>query len=226
MKKQNNFDKVAEIDQNYAPAYFHKAKLLTNADDFDQAKKNYETAIDINDEYLEAHYYLKLLMGGKATQTDGSALNKKDLLNAKFHLSKVLEIDDSQPKAFYNLARIHFEEKHYSKAKSFLGNALKLEPRYSKAHYLLGRTSELNGDFEKAIHHYKRAIECHPDFPKALFHLGKLLFIQENHKMLKNLRLSIQLDPANPKSHYYLAKILSEDEDPNLAKNIFTKLSS
>ena len=68
---KNNFDKVAEIDQNFAPAYYNKAKLLTNADDFEDARKNYETAIDIEDEYPCAHYYLgKLLLGGEATNNE------------------------------------------------------------------------------------------------------------------------------------------------------------
>ena len=109
-ESKNNFDKVAEIDQNYAPAYFHKARLLTHPDDFEEARKNYETAIDIKDDYIEAHYFLaKLLLGGKATNKDGSAIDK-NWAGVKFHFYKVLELDDSNPKANYNLARILFNE--------------------------------------------------------------------------------------------------------------------
>ena len=39
--------------------------LLTNPDDFEEARKNYETAIDIKNDYIEARYFLaKLLLGG------------------------------------------------------------------------------------------------------------------------------------------------------------------
>ena len=57
---KNNFDKVTEIDQNFARAYFNKAKLLTSPDDFEDAKKNYETALDIDETFLEANYYFRL----------------------------------------------------------------------------------------------------------------------------------------------------------------------
>jgi len=101
---KNNFDKVTEINQNYAPAYFNKAKLLTSPDDFEDAKKNYETAIDIDEGYVDAHYYLgKLYLGGIATDKEGTIIDCKDEEKAEFHFLKVIEIDDSQHRAYYNL---------------------------------------------------------------------------------------------------------------------------
>ena len=91
---KNNFDKVTEIDQNYAPAYFNKARLLTSPDDFEDAKKNYQTALDIDEDYLDASYYLaKLYFGGKATNKEGTVINRRDLKEAEIHFLKVLDID-------------------------------------------------------------------------------------------------------------------------------------
>ena len=99
-------------------------------------EKNYETALDIKEDYIEAHYSLaKLLLGGKATSKDGSTVDKRDWEIAKFHFRKVLQIDESSHKANYNLARILFEENSLKQAKACLAKAIKLEPKYSKAHF-------------------------------------------------------------------------------------------
>ena len=85
-----------EINQNYAPAYFHKAKLLTSPDDFEEAKKNYETAIDIDENYTDAHYYLaKLFLGGIATNKEGTIIDRKDTVEAEDHFLKVIDIRKS-----------------------------------------------------------------------------------------------------------------------------------
>ena len=39
---KNNFDKVTEIDQNDASAYFNKSKTLISPDDFEKIAKNYQ----------------------------------------------------------------------------------------------------------------------------------------------------------------------------------------
>ena len=90
---KNTFDKVIEIDQNYSKAYFHKARILTHPDDFEAAKSNYETALDIDEKFEEAHYYLgKLLMGGVATDKEGTIVDKTNLPEAKKHFSLALKV--------------------------------------------------------------------------------------------------------------------------------------
>ena len=39
---------MTNIDQNYKLAYFNLAKLLIDPEDYEKAKKNYLTAIDID----------------------------------------------------------------------------------------------------------------------------------------------------------------------------------
>ena len=73
-------EKVTEVDQNYALAYYQKAKLLTNPDDFVDARKNFETASDIQPDFVDALYYMgKLQAGGVATSKDGSSVDRTDL---------------------------------------------------------------------------------------------------------------------------------------------------
>ena len=115
--------KVTEINQNYAPAYYYKATLLTNADDFEEARKNYETAIDINENFIEAHYAMgKLLAGGVATNKEGSLIDRTDLSEAKRHFNTVLKLNKNHSRALYNLAKILCIENEYNLAKEiFVG---------------------------------------------------------------------------------------------------------
>ena len=121
------------------PAYYHKATLLTNADDFENARKNYETAIDIDENYTESYYSLgKLLSGGVATNKDGSIVDKTNLPESKDCFKKVIQLSPNHVKAHYNLAKILLTEQNLSLSKTHLLKAIKIDPQYSKAHYLIG----------------------------------------------------------------------------------------
>ena len=162
---KNNFDKVTEINQNYAPAYFHKVRLLTNADDFEEARKNYETALDIDENFTEAHYYMgKLLSGGVATDKEGTLIDRTNLPQAKEHYLQVLQIDPGHTKALYNLANILSTEKNYEEAKKHLLNALEIDASYSKAHYLLAVYVECEKK-EKAKEHFYFPSSTLPTMP-------------------------------------------------------------
>ena len=103
---------MTEINQNYAPAYFHKARLLTNADDFEEARKNYETALDIDEKFAEAHYYLgKLLSGGVATDKEGTLVDKTDLPQAKNTIFKSSKSTQDTQKPFTTWPRSYRRKK-------------------------------------------------------------------------------------------------------------------
>ena len=92
-------EKVTEINQNYAEAYYHKARLLSNPDDFEEARKNFETAIDIRPDFIDALYYMgKLLSGGVATDKEGVIIDSTDLPEAKDHFLKDLDLEKKKTK--------------------------------------------------------------------------------------------------------------------------------
>ena len=48
-------------------AYFHLAKILTNPSEYDQAYRNYETALEIDPNLADGHYWFsKLVSGGES----------------------------------------------------------------------------------------------------------------------------------------------------------------
>ena len=122
--------------------HIFKAKLLITLMIL-KKPENYETAIDIEETFIDALYYLaKLLSGGVATDKEGTLVDKTDLPSAKKHLLKVLEMDENHARACYNLGKILCKEDKLKEAQKFLGRALKIDPKYSKAHFLLAHVKE------------------------------------------------------------------------------------
>ena len=52
-----HFQKATDIDQNFVQAYFNLARILTNPSEYDQAIRNFETALEIDPDFAECHYW-------------------------------------------------------------------------------------------------------------------------------------------------------------------------
>ena len=171
---KNTFDKVTEIDQNYSSAYFFKARILTHPDDFESARSNYETALDINEKFEEAHYYMaKLLIGGVATDKEGTIVDKSNIPEAKKHLLNALKLNPKNAKALYNLGKVHIIEGSYSKAKINFKKAISADKEYSKAHYLLGTVFLQENDNRNAEKHLTHSIKFFEHIIAFCFLLAK-----------------------------------------------------
>ena len=97
-----NFQKASDLDQNFVLAYFHLAKILTNPSEYDQAYRNYETALEIKPDLSDCHYWFaKLLASGEKLKTDGSLIKEPEIDRAKDHLSKAIKINKEFSKAYF-----------------------------------------------------------------------------------------------------------------------------
>ena len=86
-------------------AYFYLANLMIDPEDYEKAKKNYLIAIDIKDDFAEAHFELgKLLFKGLQNDETGTLIKKPDYDSSIFHLEKAinegpLRASSEQPKS-------------------------------------------------------------------------------------------------------------------------------
>ena len=84
---------------------------MRHPEEFVEAGKNYEIAIDIRPDFVDALYYFgKLLAGGRTVDKDGMPTFRKDPATAKTHFKEVIRLDPEFSKAYYNLARIEVDE--------------------------------------------------------------------------------------------------------------------
>ena len=109
---------------------------MRHPEEFVEAGKNYEIAIDIRPDFVDALYYFgKLLAGGLTVDKDGMPTCRKDPATAKTHFKEVIRLDPEFSKAYYNLARIEVDERKLTAAKKNLETAIRLDPSHSKAHF-------------------------------------------------------------------------------------------
>ena len=120
---QDYYQKVLELDPNYADAYNNLGVLYKELEEHQKAKDCYEKAIVINPNYTDAHYNL-----GNIFKELGE--NQK----AKECYEKVIEINPNYVDAHNNLGVIFQELGEYQKAKDCYEKTIELNPNYTAAH--------------------------------------------------------------------------------------------
>ena len=131
-----HFQKATDIDQNFTLAYFHLGKILNNPSEYDQAYRNYETALEIEPNLADCHYWFaKLLIGGEKLKSDGSLIKEPETAKAKEHLERAIEISRTFAKAYFKLGLIFFEENKYKEAMKNFELAIKYDSNFAEAHF-------------------------------------------------------------------------------------------
>jgi tetratricopeptide (TPR) repeat protein len=131
-----HFQKASDLDQNFVLAYFHLAKILTNPSEYDQAYRNYETALEIKPDLSECHYWFaKLLASGEKLKTDGSLIREPEINRAKDHLSKAIKINKKFAKAYFKLGLLLVEDGEYIDAMKNFESAITFNKDFAEAHY-------------------------------------------------------------------------------------------
>ena len=132
------FKKATDIDQNFVQAYFNLARILTNPSEYDQAIRNFETALEIDPDFAECHYWFsKILISGKKLEADGTLIKKPDPERAERHLRKAIKINPKFYKAYYRLGLLLKDHEKYAESFENLSKAIKINPKFAEAHYHL-----------------------------------------------------------------------------------------
>lgn len=115
------------------------------------------------------------------------------------HMKRAIELNPRYGDIWYDLARLNFDKKDFSRARFFLNKALSLNPRDSDAHILLGEIDDLEGRQRQAGLEFKKAVFLNSNNPLAQYHWGLwLLKSGKPQQAQAYLRRFIQMDPQNP----------------------------
>ena len=236
---QDYYQKVLEIDPNYAPAYNNLGTIFQQLDNNQKAIKSYKKTIEIDPNYAIAHYNLgvifqKLKENQKAKDCYEKAIEinpnhtnahnnlgvifqeLKENQKAKNCFEKAIEIDPDHANAHNSLGFIIAAQGEHQKAKSFFEKAIEINPNYSDAHYNLGVVFQGSGEYQKAKSFYEKAIEINSNYADAHNNLGNLfLELGENQKAKECFEKTIEIDPNYVKAYWNLHS-LSTDIDEAL----------
>jgi len=140
--------KALELDDNLAEAHTSFATALFDSDlNLPASKREFERAIELNPNYVAAHYFFGL--------NTLSALGEFDRAIAE--LRHAVDLDPFSLLINSNLGFVLTVARRYPEAIVQLQKTLELGPNYGLAHRQLGEALELSGHMDKAIVEYEKA---------------------------------------------------------------------
>jgi len=184
------------FERKYKDAYRQK--------DFEEAVRNYEKAVEIDENYALAYYGL----GNVHEAHFVAEKNKKDLDSMLHHYMKAYEIDPNLAETNVALGWAYFYKEDLDKAHQYFKRGFEIAPDKPEINFNVGGFLRSIGLYHNAIKYYLRAIELNPlsilyrrlcatcysligEFDKAALHLRKAL---EFNQMMSD---SVSIVPDN-----------------------------
>ena len=197
------FEERKKIDPKDTKAYFYyisgrdfekKYEQSYEESDFVSAKKMYEEAIRIDQDYARAYFGLGILHEVKYNKNK----NPEDLLFMYENLKKAHDINPYLAESRVGLGWANFYKADYDKAFKYFKSALEIEPYNSEVNRHTGAFFLSIGLYHQAIKFCSRAVELDPlyfwnhhilaacfmyagDYNKAANHFRSALDIDPNH---------------------------------------------
>lgn len=172
-----------------AEAYFLKGMCYKSMKDTAKAISSFQTAVQTEPRYVDAHLQLALLYEGRkdpmalkyfenAYRADSSDLeplygqgmfwqNQQKYAEAKNVFYRIISIDRSYPKSYYNIGWMLLQEDSTEKALRQFTIAIQEKPDYVEAYFNRGLCQEILGDLPKAREDYQQALTFNADYTPA-----------------------------------------------------------
>ena len=202
------------------------------------AVKFLKRAIEIKEDFAEAHYNLGILYADmkryeeaeneykRAIEINDDAAAHNNIGNlyadmkryeeAENEYKRAIEINDDAA-AHNNIGNLYADMKRYEEAENEYKRAIEIDENYAMAHYNLGNLYIKLERFEEAEKEYKKAIEIKDDYLEAHNNLGALFKNTERFEEAeKEYKKAIEIDENNVAIHNnlgYLYDILGRFDE-------------
>jgi len=154
--------KALELDSSLAEAHATLGVVKRDFDwDWAGAEKEFQTAIELNPGYVEAHHWKGTLLS--LLGRDAEALQEKNA---------ALELDPLSVVVRTDIARILYFARDYDQALQHFRAAVDMEPHFPSAHLWFANVHERKGDMESALSELRKGLELAPGSTYALARLG------------------------------------------------------
>jgi len=223
---------LACTSQNHT-AHYNLGLALADCGQIDEAIDQYQKALEIKPDYVEAHTNLGNAFAGRgevkaaigeylkalkikpdcvpAYTSLGNALadsGEVDAAMAQYH--KALDIEPDCADAHNSLGLALAGLGQVDEAIACFRRALEIKPDYLRAHYNLGLALAGQGEVAGAIGHYRKALEIKPDYVDANNNLGLALAGRgEIDEAITCFRRALEIKPDYAEVHYNLGLALA-----------------
>jgi tetratricopeptide (TPR) repeat protein len=210
---QNYYQKVLELDPNYADAHNNLGVIFEKLREYQKAKSCYEKVIKIDPNYVKAHNNLGVIFE-----------KLREYQKAKSCYEKVIKIDPNYVNAHNNLGVIFKELGENQKAKEWYKKAIEIDPNYAVAHYNLGVIYKELGENQKAKDCFEKVISVNPNYAVAHYNLGVIFReLGEYQKAKECFEKAIELNPNYVNAYNNLGVAFKELKEYQKAKECFEK---
>ena len=183
-----------------AEQWLAKGETAYEDNDYEEAIKYFEKAIDLNPNLADAYFYRGYCY----------IAYEEDYDKAAECFKKMIKLDTNNAAAYIALGILYTEyKKDYDKAIKYYEKAVELEPDYIDAYHSLARAYQYGKeDYDKAIKYYEKTVELNPVFEDVYFNLGIIYeeSKQDYGKAAEYYKKTIDLDPNYVYVYFRLAK--------------------
>jgi tetratricopeptide (TPR) repeat protein len=182
-------------------AYENLGGVLLKDGRVDQAREQFQKALDINPNDTEAMNEL-----GVATMQQGKTEDAIALY------LRALEIAPNKAETHINLGVALLQKGEPEKAANHFQHAAQIEPRNAKARLDLASAYVQEGQWADAVAQFQRASEMEPDNAETRYGLGSALERAGRHdEAMAQFRKALEIDDGHPGAHFRLALGLMAD---------------
>jgi tetratricopeptide (TPR) repeat protein len=156
-----DFSAAIRLNPKYQYAYFARAVVYQQVNEFQQSRTDYNQAILINPKYSEAYNNRAILKADKLNDIQGALAD----------YNQAILLDPKKSKAYYNRAILKADKlKNIQGALADFNQVILLDPKESKAYYnrAVLKADKLN-DVQGALADYNQAILLDPKESKAYY---------------------------------------------------------
>src|SRR5216110_2777664 len=183
-----------------ARAHYNYGAVLQQLGRFDEAEKEYQTALRIDPGYMKVHVNMASMM-----------MSKSKLDEAKKYYDRALQLDPSSGEVRSGYAYLLERLGRPDEARAEYENAIRVTPKKSAARlfYTYGAFLDKRGELDAAIAQYQHALEVDPNLADAHSELATALLTKgDSQKAEAHYLEAARLDPKRADVHSNLGSLL------------------
>ncbi|MEN3044579.1 MAG: tetratricopeptide repeat protein [Candidatus Hydrothermales bacterium] len=202
---------LAENRENYADFQHFLGIIYYSLGMIDESINQFEKALKINPNYIEAHLNLSIALNDKG-----------DYLRAKEHYEKAAQLEkeghripvslrNNLANTYMKIGDSFFEIGEYERAKEEYERAIEIAPFFLDLRTKHAKTLLQLGEIDKAIYSLKEVILLNPKYEEAKVTLSICFYKKgEKEKAKKILEEVLRDNPSNTKAKTYLKMLENE----------------
>ncbi|KAL6062618.1 DnaJ subfamily C member 7 [Balamuthia mandrillaris] len=170
-------------DPSFTKGYLRAGKCYLRLGDFTRSKLQYEKALHLEPNNVEAKKDLKLATTIKQKISEGKKALKEKQFGAALHIFEGVldECEESNPILMMK-ANALLGLQQYSIATKLASQVLKQDPHNVEALFIKGKAFYFSGNFAQALNFYTQALKLDPDFAKARVELKMVRTLERKKK--------------------------------------------